>query len=294
MANRHIPYGYKCKNGIYKADEAERLTLDGIFGSYLAGKSLMQIAESLNQAEIPYYFNKCGWNKARIKRIIEDKRYLGNETFPQLISDEIFGKVGDLIGYKSPGYNIDKTTALLKGKAFCMVCGSRMIYNNKYHGFPKWECSSPECREERIIKAPAVEKELICIINAVIANPKLLEMSNAETSVIADNETGAMLNEINRRMNQRDIEFTDIQKLIFDYADTLYQKSNCGINQKLTKTLKRIFTAYKPADELDAGLFGSTVSSFTIAKDSTVEISFINGAVISQNIIERSNADAEG
>lgn len=292
MANRLIPYGYNCENGIYKADESEHLVLREIFDSYLKGQSLLQISKALNQAGTPFYLDKCGWNKARIKRILADKRYLGNGNFPQLISEDIFAKAVQLAEYKSCAYNADPISTTLKSKAYCKQCGSRMIYNNKCHGYPKWVCSSPECSEDSIIKAPAVEQAVTAIMNAVISNPQLLDGIADDAPLIMDNETSVKLNEINRRMNQRDISFEEIQSLIFEYADMLYQKSSYGINQKLTKILKQTYGSHESMKKLDTGLFNSTVSGFTIAKDGSVEITFINGVCIPQNITERSTTDA--
>lgn len=81
---RNIPYGYQYKNGSIAIQEKETETVKRIFTEYLNGLSLLKIAEHLNNEQIEYMLGVCGWNKSRIKRIIEDERYLGTSSYPRL------------------------------------------------------------------------------------------------------------------------------------------------------------------------------------------------------------------
>ena len=56
--------------------------------SYLNGQSLLTIATWLNEEQIEYMPGVIGWNKARLKRIIEDERYLGKEPYPAILAEE--------------------------------------------------------------------------------------------------------------------------------------------------------------------------------------------------------------
>lgn len=49
----------------------------------------MQIAKLMESEKIRYTANSEHWNKNMVKRIIEKERYLGNDKYPQIIS-EIF------------------------------------------------------------------------------------------------------------------------------------------------------------------------------------------------------------
>lgn len=282
-----IPYGYKYENEKYAADDKEAETLLGIFNSYISGESLKQIADRLNQTNTVFYLGKCGWNKARIKRILENRNYIGDNGYPQIVPAELFGQAQPIINSKSPGYNLDPVTTAMKQKAYCEKCGSKMLFNNKCKGYPKWECSNPDCAETEKLKHRYILKSLINIMNGVIENPKLLHKDD-NCGILPDSESTQKLNDINRMMNQKDIDFKNIQAEILAYTDMLYQKCDSGINQNLTEALMQIYKEHKAMDKLDTALFEGTVSSFYIAKDGAVTVSFINGA----NITERSKTDA--
>lgn len=49
MKKRNIPFGYQWENGIITAHPAESKIVVEIFASYIAGQSLLQIAEALNK-----------------------------------------------------------------------------------------------------------------------------------------------------------------------------------------------------------------------------------------------------
>lgn len=76
----HTPYGYQIVNGKTVIDEqaAERIKI--LFQSYLTGDSL---ATAAKKAEIIAFH-------AGISRMLQNKRYLGNEYYPALIDPDTF------------------------------------------------------------------------------------------------------------------------------------------------------------------------------------------------------------
>lgn len=87
--NRRIPFGYMMQNGIITTNPAEVLAVLTIFSEYMTGKSLENIAINM---KVPYSEDKI-WNKNMVKRVLENEKYLGNETYPQLISEDVFRTV---------------------------------------------------------------------------------------------------------------------------------------------------------------------------------------------------------
>ena len=90
MKNRTLPYGYQCCNGITVPQPQESEIVKRICESYLNGQSLLTIASWLNEEQIEYMPGVIGWNKARLKRIIEDERYLGKEPYPAILAEETY------------------------------------------------------------------------------------------------------------------------------------------------------------------------------------------------------------
>ena len=76
----HTPFGYAIVDGKIEIHVRESEQLKLLIQSYLSGKSLANAATD------------SGINRSHggITRILTDERYLGNETFPRLISKEQF------------------------------------------------------------------------------------------------------------------------------------------------------------------------------------------------------------
>ena len=92
--NRRIPFGYRMINGEITTDSLEICAVIKIFGEYISGNSLTAIANMIADDGIPYYKGEAPtWNKNMIKRIIENKKYLGDEIYPQIIDKKVFDTI---------------------------------------------------------------------------------------------------------------------------------------------------------------------------------------------------------
>lgn len=108
MYNRRILYGYIIRNGelTVKADEA--ITVTRVFNDYLEGLSYQAIAEMLNEEKIPYSPEVSDWNKHKVKRLLENPRYIGEKEYPDIIEPETFANVQQLIQSKATNYTPKK------------------------------------------------------------------------------------------------------------------------------------------------------------------------------------------
>ncbi len=88
--NRVIPFGYCMKNGEITVDFTESKAVIKICEEYLNGSSLLQIAKLMESEKIRYSKDSDKWNKNMVKRIIENKKYLVNDKYPQIISQKFF------------------------------------------------------------------------------------------------------------------------------------------------------------------------------------------------------------
>lgn len=79
-----ISYGYKIENGKVIIDDIEGDIVEKIFDYYLSGHALQKIAELLNIKK----------SHASIKRILINKRYLGDKNYPKIIDEDIFNRAG--------------------------------------------------------------------------------------------------------------------------------------------------------------------------------------------------------
>ena len=105
---RVLPYGYEYKDGIISNKEEEYIVVKEIFDLYCKGNSLHKIAQFLNQKKIEYQPGTIGWNKARLKRILEDERYLGKRDFPQIVSEDLYQACNGIKQAKNKQENTDR------------------------------------------------------------------------------------------------------------------------------------------------------------------------------------------
>lgn len=87
LKNRNIPFGYCMVNGKYMLNISEAEAVRTIFAEYIDGKSLKTIAAEM---KIPYNSGKDVWNINMVCRVLENTKYLGNDRFPRIISNEDF------------------------------------------------------------------------------------------------------------------------------------------------------------------------------------------------------------
>ncbi len=93
LKNRNIPFGYCIKGGEYAVNDTEAEAIRQIFVRYIGGDSLKTIAA---QMTVPYNANKPIWNKNMVSRVIENRRYLGENGYPAIISQEDFNTANQI------------------------------------------------------------------------------------------------------------------------------------------------------------------------------------------------------
>lgn len=87
LKNRSIPFGYCMVNGKYALNAPEAEAVRKIFSDYIGDKSLKTIAAEM---QIPYNIGKNIWNINMVCRVLENIKYLGNDKFPRIVSNEDF------------------------------------------------------------------------------------------------------------------------------------------------------------------------------------------------------------
>ena len=87
LKNRSIPFGYCMVNGKYALNAPEAEAVRKIFADYIGGKSLKTIAAEM---QIPYNMGKAVWNKNMVCRVLENRKYIGKNDYPQIITAEDF------------------------------------------------------------------------------------------------------------------------------------------------------------------------------------------------------------
>ena len=80
-------YGYIIRDGRLEVQEKEAENIRKIFKNYLAGNALIKSADLAGLKK----------NSSSVKRILTNKKYLGNEIYPKIIDRESFEKSGQML-----------------------------------------------------------------------------------------------------------------------------------------------------------------------------------------------------
>ena len=90
MRNRNIPFGYCYQNGILAAHPQVSQTVQNVVTAYLSGEPLSKIAAHLTAILVEYLPGRWQWDKARVKRILDNTKYIGEGDFPPIIKERDF------------------------------------------------------------------------------------------------------------------------------------------------------------------------------------------------------------
>jgi hypothetical protein len=80
MTKGHTPFGYRIQNGIAVVCKEEVRQIKQIYKGYLSGMSYMNAAE-----HVGLHLNHCC-----VKRLLQNRHYLGDEFYPAIIDKEMF------------------------------------------------------------------------------------------------------------------------------------------------------------------------------------------------------------
>ena len=285
--NRRIPFGYQMKNGEIVTEPRELYAVSKIFADYLKGKSLLEISRSMKEEQIPYHPGEdFSWNKNMVKRILENEKYLGTETYPQLISADIF--------HRANNKKIKKATNIcivpdelkeIRNITLCAECRKRLFRNQN----GTWNCKTYRCNEfEYVATDQMILSAVLNILNSAIANPSLLD-AEAEMSVYTPNgEVVKQKNEISRLMDSTDIEYDRIKAAILELAELKYECCSYDDVPQKTVLLKEIMKGVKRLNTLDVELLLKCAEHITVSHNATIGLELINGVKLN-NITERSS-----
>ena len=166
--NRFIPFGYTMRNGKLVIEKSEADVIRDIYEQYISGASLKEIAERLTSENVPYSEKMTDWGKARVARIIENTKYLGDGQYDKIVEDDLFFeaaavKAARLISV--PGSYNDEI-GVIKSRVRCARCGCPMTRKSsrRFKTTVEWTCSNPECR----CKAGISDADLIDIITRIL------------------------------------------------------------------------------------------------------------------------------
>ena len=277
MRNRTIPFGYQYQNGVLAVHPQESQTVQAVFAAYLSGEPLSKIAARLTAKLVEYLPGCCQWNKARVKRILDNAKYTGEGDFPQLITEKQF----QMAHQKKESANtnrqpVDEDIKLFKGLAHCHHCGGPMVrrMDSRFENPVTWKC--PRC--DYFLPLPDEEfKRRVFLLQQRLVDKPLLAEKEEEAIPVTSMEARRLTNEIFRKLDSGVFSEEELVNLALQCAAENYQTINSArhITDRLTATLLHA----GPLSAFDRTLFERTVSEIHLTRKGEILLKLQNGVI---------------
>lgn len=272
--SRFIPYGYTIRNGKTIIEHNEALIIRDIFNQYISGASLKDIAESLTERRIPYTEKKNVWNKARISRILENAKYMGDGEYDAIIDEYIFESA---VTSKNARKRVEIENesigiSLLRNRVKCDACGYPMVRrtNSKYRIRESWNCTNQVCGcRVRILDSQLLEKINIGI-NRIIENNELMiplkRARKVESPLVAEYQ-----NKINNEISKPTPSEAYIITLVSDMASQMYRESDAKIMLSAQIARQRA-SMMKQQEQFVPDYFADLISYVTLNNEGKIKL----------------------
>lgn len=280
MRNRSIPFGYYYQNGVLAVHPQESQTVQAVFAAYLSGEPLSKIAARLTAKLVEYLPGCCQWNKARVKRILDNAKYTGEGDFPQLITEKQF----QMAHQKKESANtnrqsVDEDIKLFKGMTHCHHCGCLMVrrMDSRMEHPVTWRCA--QC--SYFLSLPDEEfKQRVFLLQKKLADKPLLAEKEEEAIPVTSMEARRLTNEIFRKLDSGSFSEEELVNLALQCAAENYQTINSArhITDRLTATLLHA----GPLSAFDRELFQRTVSEIHLTRKGEILLKLQNGVFLGE------------
>lgn len=175
---RFIPYGYTIREGRTVIEYTEAEIIREIFEEYIKGASLKDIAESLTHRKIPYTEKTDVWDKARIARIIDNAKYIGDGEYDPIIDEDTYaGAVSMKAARQRNAVQKEcEGIALIRNRVKCAKCGSPMVRRicSKRNIKESWICQNADCGYRLRISDGDLLQKINLLMNRIIVNTELM------------------------------------------------------------------------------------------------------------------------
>ena len=285
MRKRNILFGYQYQDGVIALYPREVTVIKHIFNEYMSGQSLLEIADQLNADNVEYQSGVTGWNKSRIMRLIEDKRYAGDSGFPAIIDEETRQALLQIKTEKNTQHGTDRSAEIfhIDVPMICPTCGHEM---NRRHDsrFQKcqqrWVCSNADCHT--VIHKPDEEllHDITILLNQVTVNPEMIRIP-AKPDTAPSLQVRKIENEIGRQMDSLERDKTTLQKMMFECVSLRYADINSAPH--IARRLKAALANAGPLSQFSMAIFKRTVKEIRLAKDGIVSIKLLNDQMVGKD-----------
>ena len=280
MRNRSIPFGYHYQNGIMAVHPQESQTVRAVFMAYLSGEPLSKIAAHLTAKLVEYLPGRWQWDKARVKRILDNSKYMGEGDFPQIITNKEFQMAHQKKESASTNRQpVDEDIKLFKGLTHCHHCGGLMVrrMDSRMAHPVTWKC--PQCGY--FLPLPDEDfKQRVFLLQKKLADKPLLAEKEEDEIPVTSMEARRLTNVIFRKLDSGDFSEDELVNLALQCAAENYQTINSA--RHITERLTAALLHAGPLSAFDKALFERTVSEIHLTRKGEILLKLQNGVFIEE------------
>ena len=215
------------------------------------------------------------WNKARIMRIVDDDRYLGNATYPQIIDEATVESLRSRKTSRNTQTSTDRQSGiyLLKVPVVCPACGKPMhrLQDTRCKCTQKWVCN--QCHIQIKKEDDNLMKDITTLLNGLIWNPEIIRSAQPSQEE-APIEQRRLDNEIARTLEGYAFNKDALREKLYQRAAIAYRQieNAAYVEYKLKSTLEQ----HDILDGFNSELTNRIVKLIRLTQSGSVSIILIN------------------
>lgn len=285
-----VPFGYRIRKGKISICKEQAQIVNEIFQRYDNGIPMIHIAKELNDREVVYTGGRATWTHVIVGKVLENRVYLGDGYYPQLIEEEQFNRIQERRKQycKQRGcgeYLPDKVERkLFEGILICDECGARYRRIRPGHPeqkwrIPKWECRHNQNEHDVVctkVKLTDDQVKKICVqaINRIIEDEGIVREA-AEPEMLLSKK----YIELDEQINMFETGCTeDLVDLLMERAEERYKTLIVRDVRLQTEMILHLTEDIEKLQEFDEDLYRKIVKEIRIYSDHNARVVFINGS----------------
>lgn len=294
-----MPMGYQMINGKIEIEVEQAKVVKKIFEDYIHGKSLLSIAKQLSEMGLLNAHKKPNWNHGSVGKILKNVKYKGDYSYPVIISEDIFNQAQILreeqvlrLG-RTPQKNRSQKQNPFYQKVVCGECGSYYSVYAQQSGKTvykkKWKCmkyvhkNKVFCRNT-FLKTEELEHIFIEAVNEVLNKRWMLDKPQKKQRPKMSHELREVEEEIKVLEKNGEFSSPQLAHLIYKRAELYYQGAVIDDYQNKCEIIKEALGDMKLINQCDQRLLETIIDHIKIYKEGKVEVMFINGIIIKQEL----------
>lgn len=292
---KHIPIGYRLVDGKIEVDEEKAKVIREIFDDYLKGSSMRKIAEDLEERGFLNKNKEANWYHGSIGRILEDSKYLGDESYSQIIDEETFLAIRKRRDKRNKQYTRGKedinerNQSVFIGKISCGECGD---YYRKYRtdiGSPEeeivWRCHNHTYQRKMkcknlVLDERELEDRFIESVNYLLSRMWILDRNKKEKPSRFNFKIRNLEEKIKEIEDQEMYSSKELVSLIFERAKLNYSLTKVDDYEYMTDKIKTNLDNRGKLQNFDGELFKNIIKKMTVYENGHVEVQLINGLTL--------------